>query len=138
MAYSTHTITDFTFSNSATDPSKSFVIENGTVQADPGRRGTFHIDARDSCGQPRRRGGETWKVTLDRVAGDDDSGGAGGAVRVDGTGIVDKGDGTYLVSFVAPVGGTYSVGGALVGAGGSVGMSNMLGTVDVSKSLTRR
>ena len=56
-------------------------------------------------------------------------------MRVDGTRIVDKGGGgrTWFRLWRR-----WGVGGALVGAGGSADVPNVLGTVDVSKSLTRR
>jgi len=103
------TVTEFTFSQGKVSPSDSNVYEEGQERSSPGKPGVFRVDSRDSCGMPRRVGGEDYDIKLINRA---DISVVVGCDRIE-----DKADGFYACWYVADTAGTYDVqyGGNVIG-----------------------
>eukprot|EP00520_Triparma_pacifica_P000169 CAMPEP_0118647698 /NCGR_PEP_ID=MMETSP0785-20121206/8750_1 /TAXON_ID=91992 /ORGANISM="Bolidomonas pacifica, Strain CCMP 1866" /LENGTH=1655 /DNA_ID=CAMNT_0006539819 /DNA_START=92 /DNA_END=5055 /DNA_ORIENTATION=- len=95
------TITEFTFSQGKVSPADSNVHEEGQERSSPGKPGVFRVDSRDSCGMPRRVGGEDYDIKL--INRDDTS------LVVECDLVEDKNDGFYACWYVADNAGTYDV-----------------------------
>ena len=98
---STVEVSEFTFSQGKASPGDSTVAEEGQERSSPGKPGVFRVDARDSCGMPRRVGGEEYDIRLSKQG---DS-----SVIVECYEVEDKGDGFYSCWYTAEEGGTYDV-----------------------------
>jgi len=94
-------VSQFTFAQGVVSPEHSTVTEDGQERSSPGKQGVFRVDSRDSCGMPRRVGGEEYQIRLVNRA---DS-----AVIVECDRVEDKNDGFYSCWYTAQELGTYDV-----------------------------
>lgn len=103
-------VSQFTFAQGIVSPEHSTVTEDGQERSSPGKQGVFRVDSRDSCGMPRRVGGEEYQIRLVNRA---DS-----AVIVECDRVEDKNDGFYSCWYTAQELGTYDVvyGGEVIGS----------------------
>ncbi|XP_026882390.2 tripartite motif-containing protein 45 isoform X1 [Electrophorus electricus] len=83
-----------------TDPSKCVVQGEGVQQGAEGQRGEFTLICKDSAGELMGTGGDAVLVSVVHTEQKD--------CRVDAT-VVDNGDGSYAVSYLPEVSGSYSV-----------------------------
>ena len=94
----TVSISNWNVAATATSVAHSALLEEGEVVTSAGWEGFVHIDARDSCGQPRQTGGDGWSATLTKPSGSSSS-----------VSVTDLGDGTYRVPVLSPQSGSHTL-----------------------------
>ena len=113
MVYaSTVRVTAFAFGAVATAPARCAIVEDGRTVGLAGAPVALLLAARDSCGAPRREGGDAWEVravpSAALAAGEPAAAAAAVAAAV-----VDNANGQYGVAFTPAVGGAHAVQGRL-------------------------
>lgn len=81
---------------------KSYIAQNNRTLGRVGVESYFTIDARDSCGFPRREGGDSWTLTLLKAQ-------SVYTYAIPSNKITNIGDGTYRAYFTVAQSGYFTV-----------------------------